>query len=381
MGLGVGYKNNSKSFQAEGGSTMWNNNLTELLHIQFPIIQAPMAGGPTTVKLVAEVANFGGLGTIAAGYLSPEQLRDQIKAVKLLTKKQFAVNLFVPSKYTVDTVKVKESLTLLKPILSKLSIPEEYPTLPDYETDLTVFYDQLKVIVEENIRICTFTFGVPSADILARLKNKSTVVIGTATTVNEAIINERAGMDAVVVQGSEAGGHRGSFEQGHNEGLIGLMSLIPQVADSIKIPVIAAGGIMDARGLIAARMLGANGVQMGTAFLTCKESGANQAHKEAILKASEDQAVLTNSFSGKLARGIKNQFIVDMDGKEHVIPEYPIQNQLTKGIRKQASTLKNSDYMSLWAGQSPRLSRDVTVKELLNKMIFDAEKILNEFSN
>jgi nitronate monooxygenase len=358
---------------------MWSNTLTELLHIQFPIIQAPMAGGPTTANLVAEVANFGGLGTIAAGYLSPEQLRDQIKAVKLLTKKRFAVNVFVPSKYKVDDVKVKESLTLLKPILNKLGIPEEYPTLPDYETDLAVFYDQIKVIVEENVQICTFTFGVPSADVLALLKKKGTVVIGTATTVNEAIINEMAGMDAVVVQGSEAGGHRGGFDKDHNEGLIGLMSLIPQVADTVKIPIIAAGGIMDARGLIAARTLGANGVQMGTAFLTCKESGTNQAHKKAILHASEDQTVLTCSFSGKMARGIKNQFIIEMEGKENRIPEYPIQNQLTKGIRKQAATLKNADFMSLWAGQSPRLSLDVTVKELLNKMIIDAEKLIREF--
>ncbi len=335
-----------------------------------------MAGGPTTPELVAAVSNSGGLGTIAAGYLSPNQLREQIKAVKLLTELNFGVNLFVPTKYTIDEDAVREAISLLKPFMSILNVPVESPALPSYEHDLEIFHEQLKVIVEENVSICSFTFGIPSPEVVTQLKKEAIVVIGTATTVNEAIMNEKAGMEAVVVQGSEAGGHRGSFDKDGKESLIGLLSLIPQTADSVSIPIIAAGGIMDARGLVAARSLGAKGVQMGTAFLTCSESGANQAHKDAILKASEDQIVLTSSFSGKQARGINNSFITAMERKEGGLPEYPIQNALTKGIRKQAGIEKNPDYMSLWSGQSPRLAKAVSAKELMNGIILSAENIV-----
>jgi nitronate monooxygenase len=360
---------------------MWTNDVTKLLKIKYPIIQAPMAGGTTTPELVAAVSNSGGLGTIAAGYLSPNQLREQIKAVKLLTELNFGVNLFVPTKYTIDEGAVKEAISLLKPFMSKLNVPVESPALPSYEHDLEIFHEQLKVIVEENVPICSFTFGIPSSEIVTQLKKKAIVVIGTATTVNEAIMNEKAGMDAVVVQGSEAGGHRGSFDKDGKESLIGLLSLIPQTADSISIPVIAAGGIMDARGLVAARSLGAKGVQMGTAFLTCSESGANQAHKDAVLKASEDQIVLTSSFSGKQARGINNSFITAMEGKEGGLPEYPIQNELTKGIRKQAGIQKNPSYLSLWSGQSPRLAKAVSAKELMNEIILSAEHMVRVLIN
>jgi nitronate monooxygenase len=355
---------------------MWKNDLTKLLNIKYPIIQAPMAGGPTTPELVAAVSNSGGLGTIGAGYLSPHQLREEIKAVKSLTRDSFAVNLFVPAKYTVDDEVVKESASLLKPMMEKLSVPKDKPALPDYEHDLKIFYEQLKVIEEEKIPICSFTFGVPFPEVLTHLKKKSIIVIGTATNVEEAIINERSGIDAVVVQGSEAGGHRGSFHTDAKESLIGLMSLIPQTTDSVKVPVIAAGGIMDGRGLVAAKILGAKGVQMGTAFLTCQESGANQAHKDAILEANEDQTILTRSFSGKLARGIKNSFITELEGKEQVIPEYPIQNELTKQIRKLSAVQQNPEYLALWSGQSPRLAKAVSAKELINEIILAAERMV-----
>jgi nitronate monooxygenase len=199
--------------------------------------------------------------------------------------------------------------------------------------------------------------------------------MGTATTVREAVENEEAGMDIVVVQGSEAGGHRGNFIDGYQESLVGLMSLIPQVVDNVSIPVVAAGGIMDGRGLMASICLGAKGVQMGTAFLTCVESGAHKVHKEAILNANEDQTVLTRSFSGKWARGIINKFILEMQNHETLLPDFPVQNTLTQDIRKTSAAQNNQDFMSLWSGQSPRLAKSQTVESLIKKIIVEAKKI------
>ncbi|MFD0824154.1 NAD(P)H-dependent flavin oxidoreductase [Neobacillus sp. M.A.Huq-85] len=353
---------------------MWQNDLTNKLGIQYPIIQAPMAGGPTTSKLVAAVSNAGGLGTIGAGYLTPSQIRKQIQEVKQLTEKNFGINLFVPSNYQQDEQKIKTTKELLQPIEQELKV-DSTAKIPTFEQDLETFHEQVQVVVEEQVPVCSFTFGLPSQEIIDHLKKNSIIVIGTATTVQEAILNEKAGMDMVVLQGSEAGGHRGTFENNAEQGLIGLMSLIPQAADQINIPIIAAGGIMDARGAIAAKCLGALAVQMGTAFLVCEESGASQVHKETIIKASEDQVVLTKAFSGKMARGVNNRFIETIKEMEPKLPPYPIQNELTKGIRKASSTSRNPDFMSLWAGQSPRLAKASTVQELINKLIEDTEAL------
>ncbi|MEH7356103.1 nitronate monooxygenase [Neobacillus drentensis] len=353
---------------------MWENDLTRVLNINYPIIQAPMAGGPTTSELVAAVSNAGGLGMIGAGYMSPDQLRNQIYELRKLSDKPFGVNLFVPTSYTADARKLHTANALLQPIREELQIEEE-PTLPTFEQDIKTFQEQLNIIMEEKIPICSFTFGIPSPQFVTKLKELSIVLIGTATTVKEAVLIENAGMDAVVVQGAEAGGHRGTFHGKDSESLIGLMSLIPQVADVINLPLIAAGGIMDGRGIMAAKCLGAIGVQMGTAFLVCKESGANNLHKETIIKATEEQVVLTKAFSGKMARGLHNSFIELMKNYEEVLPDYPLQNELTKAIRKTSAAKGTTGHMSLWSGQSPRLAKKLTVRDLMNKIIFEAERL------
>jgi len=353
---------------------MWENDLTRVLNIIYPIIQAPMAGGPTTSELVAAVSNAGGLGMIGAGYLSPDQLRNQICEIRRLTDMPFGVNLFVPTSYTADARKLHTANALLQPIREELQIEEE-PTLPTFEQDIKTYEELLKIIIEEKISICSFTFGIPSAQIVSKLKELSIFLIGTATTVMEALMIENAGMDAVVVQGAEAGGHRGTFYGKDSESLIGLMSLIPQAADVISLPLIAAGGIMDGRGIMAAKCLGAIGVQMGTAFLVCEESGANNLYKEAIMKASEDQVVLTKAFSGKMARGLHNSFIELTKHYEEVLPDYPLQNELTKAIRKTSAAKGTTRHLSLWSGQSPRLAKKLTVRELMNKIIYEAERL------
>jgi nitronate monooxygenase len=355
---------------------MIKNKMTELLKIEFPIIQAPMAGGVTTSNLVAEVSNSGGLGMIGAGYMSPNQIREQIREIKQLTPNPFGINLFVPNEFTCTEIEIKSATQLLQPICEQLHINQnDNLEIPTSNHLFETFYEQIKIVIEENLPVCSFTFGVPSIEIIAKLKHHNIILMGTATTVEEAVENERVGMDIVCVQGSEAGGHRGNFRGEDQGSLVGLMSLIPQVVDHVSIPVIAAGGIMDGRGLMAAICLGAMGVQMGTAFLTCIESGAHQVHKEAILHAKEDQMVLTRAFSGKWARGINNQFISDLKNHQESLPDFPVQNSLTQHIRKAASSQNHTDYMSLWSGQSPRLAKNQTVEALMKEIVSKAKNI------
>jgi nitronate monooxygenase len=353
---------------------MTENVLTKLLRIEYPIIQAPMAGGITTSKLVAAVSNSGGLGMIGAGYMTPMQIREQIREIKQLTSNPFGINLFVPNEFQVTENEITSAQQKLNQIRKQLNLqPKESMDIPAVTDVLNNFTEQIQVVIEEKVPICSFTFGIPSKQVIAELKQSNIILIGTATTVREAVENEKAGIDLVVAQGSEAGGHRGSFINGEQESLIGLMSLIPQIVDSVSIPVIAAGGIMDGRGLQASICLGAKGVQMGTAFLTCVESGAHPVYKETILNTNENDTVLTRSFSGKWARGIKNEFISEMNAYEPSLPEYPIQNTLTQDIRKTSSSQNNPAFMSLWSGQSPRLAKYQTVESLIKAVISEVK--------
>ncbi|WP_419959188.1 NAD(P)H-dependent flavin oxidoreductase [Psychrobacillus sp. BM2] len=354
---------------------MLENEITKLLNINYPIIQAPMAGGIATCSLVAAVSNNGALGMIGAGYMSPIQLREQIREVKQLTSNNFGVNLFVPGEFEIFENDVEMANSLLNRFREELNIHEEKITLPNMENAFQSYMEQIQVVIEEKVPICSFTFGVPNADIVAEFKLEGIISIGTATTVEEAVSIEKLGMDVVVLQGSEAGGHRGNFLSGHEESLIGLMSLIPQVADNVCIPIVAAGGIMDGRGLMAALNLGAKAVQMGTAFLTCEESGANPLHKEAIMHSKDGDTTFTRAFSGKWARGIKNKFIMEMEEHEDSFPNFPVQNSLTQLIRKESAIQNNIEYMSLWSGQSAALARIETVEELVKRVMDEARKV------
>lgn len=356
---------------------MLKNEITELLNINYPIIQAPMAGGITTTELVTAVSNHGGLGMIGAGYMNPDQLRNQIKEINQLNVHNFGVNVFVPNEFSVTENELRFSNETLQPIRETLQVRNEQLELPTTKNVVKTFHDQINVVLEERVPICSFTFGVPTKEIISKFKERGIILIGTATTVREAIEIERLGMDIVVVQGAEAGGHRGNFIDQTEKSVIGLMSLIPQVVDSVEIPVIAAGGIMDGRGLVASLFLGAKAVQMGTAFLTTDESGAHNIHKEEILKTNEDAIVFTRSFSGKVARGIKNDFIAQIEEHEDMLPSFPVQNTLTQPIRKAASSESNKEFMSLWSGQSPRLAKKQSVKKLIENIIDEANKMIN----
>ena len=330
----------------------------KLLEIEHPIIQAPMAG-VTTPGFVAAAAEAGALGSIGAGYLSAEETRAFIREVKRQTRKPFAVNLFVPEKVKMNQLYLREAYEALQPIGKQLGMPFWKAPLSKPEFD-----EQVQTVVEEGVKICSFTFGLPDEETIRLLKENDVVLIGTATTVEEAELAEQAGMDAVVAQGSEAGGHRGSFSGELT--FIPLRELLVDVVATVQIPVIAAGGIATKEGMDSALSAGAQAVQIGTALLASVESGAHPLYKQAVLEAEEGSTVLTKAFSGKSARGIHNQFIVDM--KEAVIAPYPYQNDLTKEIRKAAAQQGKKDFMSLWAGENVHLSIEGKLKEILARI-------------
>ncbi|MCM3706205.1 MULTISPECIES: NAD(P)H-dependent flavin oxidoreductase [Cytobacillus] len=350
------------------------NSLTERLGIQYPIFQAPMAGGLTTPELISWVSNCGGLGNMGAGYMMPDDIRADIKKVRELTNRPFGINLFVPDcDVSAKAEDISAMCTVLERYSSELGMAEK-PLLP--EKDYALLYKkQLAVLMEERVPVCSFTFGIPDNADISELKKQGTMIFGTATNVNEAVEWEEAGADIIVVQGSEAGGHRGTFQK-EESGMIGSMALIPQAADAVSCPVAAAGGIMDARGIAAAMILGAEGVQLGTAFLTCRESGAHPLYKQALLNARKDRTAVTKAFSGKPARGIHNRFMKEMKGVQ-ALP-YPLQNDMTAPVRKHAAKLERPEFMSLWAGQGMGMAEEVTVKELMSKLVKGTEALLDK---
>ncbi|MGN7469880.1 NAD(P)H-dependent flavin oxidoreductase [Brevibacillus sp. SAFN-007a] len=351
---------------------MWKaNRITSRLSIQWPIIQAPMAGGATTPELVAAVSEAGGLGTLGAAYMSPRHIRDAIRAIRERTEKPFGVNLFIPEDFDEGQPIAANVTAALRAVRRELDIPEDPPITSFTEN----FAEQLAVVLEEAPAVFSFTFGMLDPRSLQALKQKGVTVIGTATTVREAVALEACGVDMIVAQGSEAGGHRGSFLPDAPSNLIGTMALVPQIVDRVSIPVIAAGGMMDGRGIAAAFALGAEAAQLGTAFLTCPESGAHPLHKQAIRETSDENIVLTRAFSGKWARGIQNDFIRKMTPLEHELPTYPVLNALTKDIRAASGKQQQSGYMSLWAGQAAPLGRELGAGELVMQLVEETKRV------
>jgi nitronate monooxygenase len=357
---------------------MLRTRLTERLNLAYPIIQAGMAGGVTTPELVAAVSNAGGLGTLGAGYMSGEQIRSAIETIRRLTDRPFAVNLFVPESYRENEDDIQAMNRTLDTFRDELGIPRS----PAIAKVAEPFQEQLDAVIDLKVPVFSFTFGIPDSAVIQRLKQADIYTIGTATTVKEALALQEAGIDAIVAQGSEAGGHRGTFAGKAEPALIGALALVPQVADAVSVPVIAAGGIMDGRGLAACLMLGADGVQMGTAFIACPESGAHPAYKNALEAASEERTALTNLYSGRFARGLITNFMQRMASYRGNVPPYPVQNALTRDIRQAAAKANNPEYMSLWAGQGLRLVKPspaaIVVEETARKA---ADVIRNRLSN
>ncbi|MBL3648385.1 nitronate monooxygenase [Bacillus vallismortis] len=335
----------------------------KLLSLTKPVIQAPMAGGLVTPVLAAAVSNEGALGSLASGYLSSDMLEKQIVDMQQLTDGAFQVNVFVPeSRKEPDEGNIQTWK-------NRIPFAEQAPPFSSEEEEWEDFHKKISIILKHNVRACSFTFGIPPDETIQALKKNGCCLIGTATVPQEAIMLEERGMDIIVLQGSEAGGHRGSFLPVSGEAALGLMSLIPQAADAVSVPVIAAGGIADRRGVQAAHCLGAQGVQVGTPFLMCEQCEASETYKGELKRARGTDTRLTSLFSGKPARGIVNQWMKEQQAEEANALPYPLQNTLTKPMRKQAAREKDSGYMSLWAGQSVgMLNGTADVKSLLAEL-------------
>jgi nitronate monooxygenase len=329
-----------------------------------------MAGGPSTPALAAEVSRAGGLGFLGCAYSTPEQILEWSREVRARTDRPFGINLFadVPDGPAVDPAPM---LQLLRPIHAELGLPPpESPTPSPRSLDA-----QIEAVAQSGAAAFSVTFGMPSPAQLARLQRAGLVRMGTANTVEEARRIEAAGFEVVVAQGSEAGGHRGTFVGSFERGLVGTMALVPQVVDAVRIPVVAAGGIMDGRGWVAAEALGAAGVQLGTVFLASDESGAAPVYKEAVLAATDDGTAVTRAFSGRPARGLVNRFLTDAEKQPGSILPYPVQNALTRPMRTAAARAGRAELLSLWAGQAARLARRGPAADIVRWLVEDAARV------
>jgi nitronate monooxygenase len=327
---------------------------------QFPIILAPMAGGTSTPALAAAVSNAGGLGSLGAAYLTPEQITAEVEQVRRLTDRPFAVNLF-----TIDPAELDRDpgpmIEMIGGYHRELGLPE--PKLPERPSQR--LEEQMAAVVGARVPVFSFTFGIPEARWIEAMRGAGTKVVGTATTVAEAVQLEKAGVDAVIAQGEEAGGHRGTFKGSFEEAMVPVLELVRGCVAAVRVPVIASGGIMDGWGVRAALAAGAAAVQVGTAFIPCPESGAAPAFKAAVLGATRDETRVTRAFSGRHARGIRNRVMEEVDARPEAILPYPWQNALTRGMRTAASKAGKAEYLSLWAGRNVRLAREMPAGKLV----------------
>jgi nitronate monooxygenase len=309
--------------------------------------------GGSTPEMVIGVSNAGGLGSLAAASLAPDAIRSQVASIRSRTSKPFAVNLFVLDVPTPTEEEVRYALDRLQPIRAELGLAPGKP-LDVYCED---FRQQLDTLVELRVPVASFTFGLLDATSVQYLHEAGSLVIGTATNVAEALAWQANGADIICAQGAEAGGHRGTFLGHPDASMIGTLALVPQIADVVSLPVIAAGGIMNGRGIAAVLTLGAQAAQLGTAFLTSAESPIHPAWKEKIRQSTDTSTRTSRTFTGRPARGIVNDYIRRMAEFEQHVPAYPVQNALTTEIRKAAGAANRADFISMWAGQAAGLSR------------------------
>ncbi|MCI0372097.1 MAG: nitronate monooxygenase [candidate division NC10 bacterium] len=352
--------------------------LTQRLGLAHPIIQAPLAGGGDTPDLVAAVCEAGALGFIGAAYLTPDQITEVSRVVRTRTTRPFGINLFAPLPAPDKPKDVGPALERVAPFYAEVGLPP--PALPT--SGGSSFDAQLSAALESGASVFSFTFGIFLASAIEAIKARGMFLIGTATTVEEAVALERAGADAVVTQGSEAGGHRGTFAGTFESGMVGTMALVPQVVDAVTVPVIASGGIMDGRGIAAAMALGASAVQMGTAFLTCDEAGIPEVYKQTILTAREHETRLTRAFSGRPARGIVNRFMKEVDRADapEAILSFPLQNALTRPLRSAAAKQGRAEFLSLWAGQGVRLARRQSAAKFIGELAEETEAAIRRLA-
>ena len=357
-------------------NSTWNRTrISYKLGIEYPIIQGPL-GGFSSQRVTAAVSNFGALGSFGAHSLAPSAIQEVIAEIRSLTTKPFAMNLWVSMEdegaATSDVDAFEHALSHLASHLD--AVGANKPQFSPYKP--IRFEDQARVLLDAKVPVFSFIYGIPPKEILEECHREGIVTIGTATTPDEAVALERAGVDVVVASGFEAGGHRGSFLRSPEDSLTGTISLVPQVVDAVQIPVVAAGGIADARGIVAAFALGAEGVQMGTVFLACEESGASALHREAILSGNANRTSLTRGFTGRLARGVHNQVLEEMNRPGVAILPYPLQRALMRNLAVPAQQSGRIELLALWAGQSAGIAQHRDAATLLQSLVNEVSEKL-----
>lgn len=351
-----------------------DRRLLDLFGIEHPILQAPMAGVVTPQMAVA-VSEAGGLGSIAAAMLTPETLRKELQIVQQGTGRPFNVNFFVHKPPTVDAAREAAWRKRLSAYYREFELPADAgaggPVRAPFDSALC------DVLLEYRPKVASFHFGLPDDGLIRRLKGEKTIVISSATTVEEARWLEDHGVDAVIAQGAEAGGHRGMFLVDDIARQAGTMALVPQVVDAVKIPVIAAGGIGDGRGIAAALALGAAGAQLGTAFMLTPEAKTAALHRVALKQANDNSTTLTNLFTGRPARSIVNRYIKEVGPMSADAPPFPLAAGAAQPLRAAAEAKGSSDFMPLWSGQAPSLAREMPSGELIGVLARETESALS----
>ena len=345
-------------------------SLASRLGVRVPIIQAPMAGGPSSQELVAACSSAGALGCFGFAYTQPADMEQQAAWVRARTDKPFLVNLFTSPQPGVIADQ-RAALEALEGLYAEFGLGRPQPVQPPYAPDL-----EAQLAAVERIRPRAFTThlaDLPRARVAA-LQSLGTLVGGAATTVAEARHLEAAGFDFVIAQGGEAGGHRGTWLRDPYDALTGTLALTRLIVRAVRVPVVAAGGIMDGAGIAALLALGAQAAQLGTAFLPCPESGASHVHKVALLEAQEDETRITEKFSGKPARGLVNRFMREMGGKAQLA--FPAQNSVTAKLRAASAKAGKADCVAMWAGQAAALSRALPAAELIATLERETEDAL-----
>jgi len=350
-----------------GGTAL--NPFDDLMRV--PIVQAPMAGGGSRPELAAAVSEAGGFGFLAAGYKTAQQVQSEIAGTRRLTSKPFGVNVFVPRPSVADADAVAAYLAGLEPEAARLGADVGEAVWEDDD-----WVAKLDVLRTDPVPVVSFTFGCPTGDEIAALQRAGSMVVVTVTTPREAALAAEAGADGLALQGIEAGGHRGSF--GDPEGTEddhGLLALLGAVRATVDLPLIAAGGIMEARGVAAVLAAGAGAAAMGTAFLRCPESGASPTHKAALADPRFTTTDVTRAFSGRRARGLVNRFMAEHPDAPVAYPEI---NNATKALRRAAAEAGDPETLHLWAGQGFRLARDVPAGEIVGRLAIELRSVLEQ---